>query len=82
MIVGTQLAIAAGLYLVWRISEILQWLVIAIFLAVALAPPVDWLEPRQVHRAGAILAVYIVLLLAVVSLGALLLPRWPTKSRS
>src|SRR5215210_2324632 len=32
VIVFTLLAIAAGLLLLWRLSEILQWLVIAIFL--------------------------------------------------
>jgi predicted PurR-regulated permease PerM len=34
------LAIAAGLYLIWRLYEILQGLLIASFLAVVLAPPV------------------------------------------
>src|SRR5438105_11004998 len=58
VIVFTLLAIAAGLYLLWQLSEILQWLGIAIFLAVALAAPVDWLSRRRVPRALAILVVY------------------------
>jgi predicted PurR-regulated permease PerM len=73
VVVFTLLAIAAGLYLLWRLSEILQWLVIAIFLAVALAPVVDWLS-RRLPRVGAILLVYVVLLVAFAGLGALLLP--------
>lgn len=74
VVVFTLLAIVAGLYLLWRLNEILQWLIIAIFLAVALAPPVDWLSRRRLPRVLAILLVYVVLLLALAGLGALLLP--------
>ena len=74
VVVCTLLAIGAGLYLLWRLSEILQWLVIAIFLAVALAPPVDWLSRRRLPRALAILLVYVLVLLVLVGLGMLLVP--------
>src|SRR3712207_334028 len=64
VVVFTLLAMAAGLYLLWRLSEILQWIVIALFLAVALAVPVDLLNRRRLPRVLAILVVYLAVLLA------------------
>lgn len=74
VVVFTLLAIAGGLFLLWQLSEILQWLVIALFLAVALDPAVSWVTRRGVPRGPAILLVYLLLLLVIGGLSALVLP--------
>ena len=50
------------------------WCVVAVFLAVALNPAVDWLDRRGLPRVVAIVLVYLALLLLVVGITALLLP--------
>ena len=74
VILVTALALLGGFYLLWQLREIVQWIVIAVFLAVALDPVVDWLNARRVPRGLAILLVYLVLLLAIAGLGALVVP--------
>ena len=74
VILVTALVLVGGLYLFWRLREIVQWIVIAVFLAVALTPVVDWLNRRRVPRSLAILLVYLVLLLAIAGMGAMILP--------
>ena len=39
----TALALLTGLYLLWELRNIVVWCVVAVFLAVALNPAVDWL---------------------------------------
>ncbi|MDQ3911449.1 MAG: AI-2E family transporter [Actinomycetota bacterium] len=74
MVMLTALALLGTLYLLWELREIIRWSAVAIFLAVALNPAVDWLDRRRLPRALAILLVYLVLLLFIVGVGALLLP--------
>jgi len=73
-VIFTMLAIAAGLWLLWQLAQIVQWLVIALFLAVAINPAVGWLSRRGVPRAAAILLVYLVLVLGIAGLGSLVVP--------
>ncbi len=71
----TGLVLLGGLWLLWQLQQILRWLVIALFLAVALNPPVHWLDRRLPGGRGiAILLVYLVLLLVLAGLGALIVP--------
>ena len=70
----TALALLAGLYLLWEVRNIVVWCVVAVFLAVALNPAVDWLDRRGLPRVVAIVLVYLALLLLVVGITALLLP--------
>ncbi|MBA2451128.1 MAG: AI-2E family transporter, partial [Chloroflexi bacterium] len=74
VVVFTVLAIAAGLWLLRELSEIVQWLVIALFVAVAINPAVGWLSRHRVPRGLAILLVYLGLILAIAGLGALVIP--------
>lgn len=64
----TALALLAGLYLLWELRNIVVWCVVAVFLAVALNPAVDWLDRRGLPRVVAIVLVYLALLLLVVGL--------------
>ena len=71
----TGLLLLGGLWLLWQLQQILRWLVIALFLAVALNPAVNWLDRRLPGGRGiAILLVYLVLLLVLAGMGALIVP--------
>lgn len=74
VVLATALALLAALFLLWQVRQVVRWALIAAFLAVALTPPVDWLERHRVKRALAIGIVYIALLLAVAGLAALVAP--------
>ena len=65
--------VAITLYLLWQLRKPISWLLIAIFLAVALSPPVNWLA-RRMKRGLAITIVYIGLLLVPILLIAAIVP--------
>src|SRR5688572_21773515 len=66
-------AVLVLLYIVYLLRKPLSWLVIAAFIAVAAAGPVNVLQ-RYMRRGFAIALVYIALLLIPIGLGALLVP--------
>ena len=61
------------LYLIYLLRKPITWILIATFLAVALSPPVNYLN-RFMRRGLAIATVYLAMLAAVVALGLLLIP--------
>jgi predicted PurR-regulated permease PerM len=61
------------LYLIYRLRKPITWVLIALFLAVALSPAVNYLN-RFMRRGLAIATVYLALLAAIVALGLLLIP--------
>jgi predicted PurR-regulated permease PerM len=64
---------AICLYLIYLLRTPITWLLIAIFLAVALSPPVNWLAEKM-RRGFAITIVYLALLLIPMLLVALIVP--------
>jgi predicted PurR-regulated permease PerM len=66
-------AVVLVLYLIYLLRTPITWLVIAAFLAIALAGPVNFLQ-RYMKRGLAIALVYLTLLAIPIGLGALLLP--------
>jgi predicted PurR-regulated permease PerM len=66
-------AVVLCLYLMYRLRKPITWIMIALFLAVALSPAVNFLN-RYVRRGFAIAGVYVALLAVVVGLGLLLIP--------
>ncbi|HET9013249.1 MAG TPA: AI-2E family transporter [Gemmatimonadaceae bacterium] len=67
--------VVAGLYVLYRIRAVIGLLVIAVFIAVALGPAVDWFERRGVRRRGlAILTTYLWLFFAVLVVGLAVVP--------
>jgi predicted PurR-regulated permease PerM len=71
----TVAAVIAGLYLLYLVRDVLLLLFIAVFVAVALGPAVDLLDRRpRVPRAGAILLVYLGLVLVMAGIGLLVIP--------
>jgi predicted PurR-regulated permease PerM len=72
-IVLVVVAVAISLYLVYLIRKSLGWLLISVFLAVALSAPVNALQ-RYMKRGFAIAIVFICLLLVPIGLMALIVP--------
>jgi predicted PurR-regulated permease PerM len=75
----TVLMLGAGagvvLWTVWLARSVLVWTLIALFLAMALNPAVEWLQERGVKRRGvAVAIVYVVALLLIVGIGATFVP--------
>ena len=66
-------AVVLVLYVVYLLRRPLSWLVIAVFVAIAVSGPVNVLS-RHMRRGFAIAVVYVTLLLIPVGLGALLIP--------
>lgn len=73
------LAIAAALWLLVQIWQIILLLIIALILAGTLDPVVDWLERRHIRRAAALGLVLLMLVAAVAGLGALIIPALVTQ---
>ena len=66
-------SVAIVLYLLWRLRKPISWVLISVFLAVALSPPVNYLA-RSMKRGFAIAIVYVGLLLVPILLIALIVP--------
>src|SRR5215208_6919918 len=80
-IVLTVVCVVVTLYLLWLLRKPIGWLLIAAFLAVALSPPVNWLN-RRMRRGFAIAITYLGLLLVPVLLIALIVPPLITEANN
>jgi predicted PurR-regulated permease PerM len=70
------IAVAVTLEVIWIARHVLVWVVIALFLALALAPLVGWIERRtHLGRAPSIAIAYVLVLIVVVAVGASFLPK-------
>jgi predicted PurR-regulated permease PerM len=70
------LAVAVSLEVIWIARHVLAWVVIALFLALALDPFVSWIERRgRVGRASAIAIAYLVVLVVIVAVGWTFVPK-------
>jgi predicted PurR-regulated permease PerM len=56
-LLGTIIAVAVALEIIWISRHILTWILIALFLALALNPAVDWFQQHGLKRRGAAAAV-------------------------
>jgi predicted PurR-regulated permease PerM len=68
------LAVLIALYGFWLLRRPIGWIVVAMFLAIALSGPVNWLGRHSVPRGLAIAGTYIALLLVPVAIGAIVVP--------
>src|SRR2546423_346686 len=66
--------VLAGLYLLWKIQEVLLLLLLAILFATAIEPIVNYLRRGPFSRAQGVLIVYTALVLLLTGLGVLLVP--------
>jgi predicted PurR-regulated permease PerM len=70
------LCVAVTLEVVWIARHVLAWVVIALFLALALNPLVGWIQRRTpLSRGPAIGVAYLIVLIVIVAIGATFLPK-------
>lgn len=68
------LGLAFGVLLLWKLRTIVQWTLVALFLALVLDPAVEWLVRHRFKRGWAVLVVALVLFVAVGTMVATLVP--------
>jgi predicted PurR-regulated permease PerM len=69
------LAVAALLQVLWLSRQVIVWILVAVFLALALNPLVEWLQRHGIRRRGYAAGLASLLtLLAMVALGSLFVP--------
>jgi predicted PurR-regulated permease PerM len=74
-VAGLLLGVAAVLWIVWTARQVITWIFVSAFLAMALNPAVALVQSRAVkRRVAAAAAIYVVAILALVGLGWLLVP--------
>ena len=75
-ILGVAIAVAVVIEVVWISRQVITWVVISLFLAVALNPFVSWIERRgHIGRGPAIGIAYIVVALAIIAIGWTFVPK-------
>jgi predicted PurR-regulated permease PerM len=74
LVLGLTLLVIAGLALVYLAWHVITWILIALFLAAALNPAVEFLIKRGLRRGVAAAIVFVATLLAIAGLGFLVLP--------
>jgi predicted PurR-regulated permease PerM len=75
VVIGILLGVAITLRLLWISRQVLAWVFIALFLALALNPAVDWLERKYGGRRGlATSTVILATLIVIAGISALFIP--------
>jgi len=75
-VLGIVIAVAVVLEIVWISRRVLAWILIALFLALALNPLVDWLQRRGIRQRGLAIGVtYLLVIAVIVAIGALFIPK-------
>jgi predicted PurR-regulated permease PerM len=81
-VIGIALAVAAVLGVVWISRQVLTWIIVAIFLTLALNPAVEFFQRQGLARRGLATAVTVLLTLgAMVALGSLFIPTLVSEAR-
>jgi predicted PurR-regulated permease PerM len=79
-VIGVIVAAAAVLEVLLVARGVIIWILIAVFLALALNPAVEWLQAHGISRRGAAVGLtYVGALLAIVAIGALFVPTLVTE---
>jgi len=74
-VLGTIIAVAVVLEVIWISRHVITWILISLFLALALNPAVEWFQAHGVKRRGLAAGItYILTLVAIAALGALFVP--------
>jgi predicted PurR-regulated permease PerM len=75
VVLGIVLSVALTLQVLWLARQVLTWILISVFLALALNPTVEWFQRRGVRRRGVAAALtYLITLSALTMIGALFIP--------
>jgi predicted PurR-regulated permease PerM len=74
-VLGVLLAVATVLEVLWIARTVVTWIVVALFLALAINPAVEWLHRRaRIGRGKAVALIYISVLVAIAAFAALVIP--------
>jgi predicted PurR-regulated permease PerM len=74
-LLATVIAVAVALEVIWIARHVLTWILISLFLALALNPAVDWLQRKGLGSRGAAAAVtYLLAIGVVVAIGFTFVP--------
>jgi predicted PurR-regulated permease PerM len=73
-VIGVVLAAAIVLQVIWVTRSVIIWVLIALFLAMALNPAVDFLTRRGVRRGAAVAIVFVGAILVIVGIAATFVP--------
>jgi predicted PurR-regulated permease PerM len=74
-VLGIAISVAVLLEVVWIARQVLTWILISVFLTLALNPAVEWLQGHGVRRRALAAAVaYLLTIAAIVGIGALFVP--------
>ena len=69
-------AVAIAIEIVWIARHVIAWVVIALFLALALDPLVSWIERRgRLKRGPAIAITYVIAIIVIAAIGATFIPK-------
>jgi predicted PurR-regulated permease PerM len=75
VVLGIVLSVAIAMQVIWLARHVLTWILISVFLALALNPAVEWFQRRGVRSRGIATALtYLVTLSALTMIGALFIP--------
>ena len=80
-VIGIILAVAILLAVIWISRQVLTWVAVALFLALALNPAVDALEKRGLRRGLAAGVAFLAVILGLLALGALFVPTLVDETR-
>jgi predicted PurR-regulated permease PerM len=70
------IGVAVSLEVIWIARHVLAWVVVALFLALALDPMVGWIQRRsKLGRGAAIGVTYLVILVVIAAVGATFIPK-------
>jgi predicted PurR-regulated permease PerM len=74
-VAGLLVGLAIVCWVAWVSRRVLVWTLVAVFLALALNPAVEWLQRHGVHRrGGAVTVVFLTGLLLIAGIAALIVP--------
>ncbi len=74
-VIAIVLGVAILLAAIWISRQVLTWILVSIFLALALNPAVEFFQRRGVARRGAAAAVtFVIAILTIIALGSLFVP--------
>jgi predicted PurR-regulated permease PerM len=75
VVLGTVIAVAIVLEVIWIARHVIVWILISLFLALAMNPAVDYFQRRGIKRRGLAAGItYILVLLGLAAIGALFVP--------
>jgi predicted PurR-regulated permease PerM len=68
------LALVVAVLVLWKARTLVEWILVALLLALALEPPVEWLVRRRFKRGWAVLTVFLVLTVVLLGVIAMFVP--------